>query len=242
MFYHYFDPLYWILIGPTILFALLAQMWVKSAYNRWNRIGNSRGLSGAEAAYEMLQREGAGDCNIEMGQGMLSDHYDPTTKTLRLSPDVYKGRSVAAVGIACHEAGHALQHATGYAPLALRSAIVPVASFGSKLAWPIIFAGFILMYFSGGAGMGLTIAKAGVLLFGAVVVFQFITLPVEFNASSRAKLALQRNHVLTHPEEIGGVNSVLNAAAMTYIAAAVAALAQLLYWAIRLGLLGGRRD
>lgn len=170
---------------------------------------------------------------------MALDHYDPWTKTLNLSPDVYNGRSVAAVGIACHEAGHALQHAAGYAPLAIRNAIVPVANVGSKLAWPLIAIGMLLLIFAG-SGLGLLVAKIGVVLFGAAVVFQIITLPVEFNASSRAKTALVRNGVLTNEQEIGGVNSVLNAAAMTYIAAAVTALAQLLYWAIRLGLLGGR--
>jgi uncharacterized protein len=239
MFFQMFDPLYWLLIGPTMLLALIAQMWVKSAFSRYNRMGNARGLTGAEAAAEMMRREGLEGVNVEMADGMLSDHYDPRTRSLHLSREVYNGRSVSAVGVACHEAGHALQHADGYLWLGLRSTLVPVASFGSKLAWPIIFLGFIMLMLTEG-GAGLWIAKAGVILFATVVLFQFITLPVEFNASSRAKLALYNNGVLARPEEIDGVNSVLNAAAMTYIAAAVAALAQLLYWAIRLGLLGGR--
>ncbi len=241
MFYQLFDPLYWMLIGPTILLALLAQLWVKGAYKKWSRVLNGRGLSGADAAREMLQREGVTDCRIEVTQGWLSDHYDPREKVLRLSPDVYRGQSVAAVGIACHEAGHALQHAHHYVPLSLRNAIVPVASIGGHLAWPIIFLGFILLYMGSG-GLGQTVAQIGVVLFGATVVFQLITLPVEFNASGRAKAALQRNGVLASDQEIRGVNAVLNAAAMTYIAAAIAALAQLLYWAIRLGLLGGGDD
>lgn len=238
MFIGLFDPLYWMLIGPTILLALLAQGWVKAAYGKWSKVRNTRGMTGAQAAAEMLQREGVGDCRIEVTRGWLSDHYDPREKVLRLSPDVHNGRSVAAVGIACHEAGHALQHAHHYLPLAARNAIVPVASVGSQLAWPIIFGGILLAYL-GGAGLGITVAKIGVVLFGATVIFQLITLPVEFNASGRAKAALQRNGVLTNAQEIGGVNAVLNAAAMTYIAAAIAALAQLLYFAIRLGLLGG---
>jgi hypothetical protein len=236
----FFDPLYLIIVGPAILLAMWAQWKVKSAYGKYSRIGNHRGISGAEAAADMLSREGVLDCRIEQGQGMLSDHYDPREKVLRLSPQVYQGRSLAAVGIACHEAGHALQHATGYAALGIRNAIVPVASIGSQLAMPIIFGGLLLMWL--GTALGQTVILAGIALFTGVVLFQLITLPVEFNASGRAKLALQRNGVLTSDDEINGVSQVLNAAAMTYIAAAIAAAAQLLYFLLISGILGGRRD
>ncbi|MFH0910259.1 MAG: zinc metallopeptidase [Planctomycetota bacterium] len=232
-----FDPLYWLLITPAMLLALWAQIRVKSAFARYSRMENSRHLSGAEAAALMLEREGLGDVKIEMTQGWLSDHYDPRDKTLRLSPDVYNGRTVAAVGVACHEAGHALQHAYGYAPLHLRTILVPVAGFGSSFAWILIIGGIIFQALP----FGLMLAKIGVLLFGAAVLFQVVTLPVEFNASSRAKDALVRNGVLAYSEEIEGANAVLNAAALTYVAATIAALAQLLYWMIRLGIIGGRR-
>lgn len=233
-FFTMFDPLYWMLIGPTMLLALWAQLKVKGAYATYSRIRNSSGMTGAEAAKEMLYREGVTDCTIEMTQGWMSDHYDPSSKTLRLSPDVYSGQSIAAVGIACHEAGHALQHAQSYAFLGFRSAIVPLAGIGSWLAWPIIFMGMIFH--------SLQLAQIGVIVFSFTVVFQFITLPVEFNASSRAKLALANNGIIRTNEEIKGVNSVLNAAAMTYVAATVAAVAQLLYFMMRTGLLGGRSD
>ena len=170
---------------------------------------------------------------IEPVQGFLSDHYDPRAKRLRLSPGVYQSNSVAAMGIACHEAGHALQHANGYAPLALRNAIVPVAQIGSWLAWPMIFGGMLLQMQN--------LALLGVIAFSAMVVFQLITLPVEFDASNRAKAQLKTLGILHSNEESKGVSAVLDAAAMTYVAATVTALVQLLYFALRLGLLG-RRD
>lgn len=235
-----FDPLYWILIGPTMLLAIYAQMKVKGAYATWSKVRNSRGITGAEAAEEMLRREGVTDCTIELSEGWLSDHYDPSKKVLRLSPDVYNGRSVASVGIACHEAGHAMQHAQSYAPLALRSYMVPLASVGSWLS--MICIGLGSMMLGAESGLGLSLAKFGVICFGTIVIFQLITLPVEFNASGRAKDALLRNGVLASHQEIDGVNAVLNAAALTYVAAAITALAQLLYWALRLGFLGNRSN
>jgi hypothetical protein len=237
--YGLIDPLYLIIVGPAILLAMIAQAWVKGAYSRWSRVANSHGLTGAEAAREMLSRESIGDVRIERAQGWLSDHFDPRENVLRLSPGVHDGRSVAAVGIACHEAGHALQHAYGYAPLSFRNLLVPVASVGSNLAWPIIIGGMLLAMFLQWPG-GIYLAQIGVVVFGVTVVFQLVTLPVEFNASGRAKAALVRNGVITTDQEIKGVNAVLNAAAMTYIAATIAALAQLLYFALRTGLLGGR--
>ncbi len=223
--YPLFDPLYLLIIIPTMLLSLWAQAKVKGAYSKWSKVQNKRGMSGADAAKDMLNREGVRDVRIEMVTGWLSDHYDPSSKVLRLSPEVFSGRSVASVGIACHEAGHALQHAHNYAFLGIRSMLVPAANIGSKLSWIIIFGGMLL------GMMGL--AKVGVVLFGFVVLFQLVTLPVEFNASSRAKKALVANGILGDKTEVDGVNNVLDAAAMTYVAATIAALGQLLYYALR---------
>jgi uncharacterized protein len=229
----YFDPLYFIIVGPTMLLALWAQMKVKSAYGKWSRYAASSGMTGAQAAQHMLQNAGIRDVQVEQVQGFLSDHYDSRTKRLRLSPDVYSGQSVAAMGIACHEAGHALQHASGYAPLALRNTIVPAAQIGSWLAWPMIFLGMLLQMQN--------LALLGVVAFTLLVVFQLVTLPVEFDASSRAKRQLRTLGVIHSDQESKGVAAVLDAAAMTYVAATIGALAQLLYFALRLGLFG-RRD
>ena len=235
MFWPGFDPLYLILIVPTILLALYAQIRVKSSFARYSRVAPSSGLTGAQAAYAMLRAAGLADkVGIERHEGYLSDHYDPRVRVLRLSPAVHDGRSLAALGVACHEAGHALQHASAYAPLVVRNTIVPVAGFGSWLAWPMIMIGMIFQWFN--------LAVAGVVLFGILVLFQIITLPVEFNASSRAKQMLPQLGLISGPAEYRAVSSVLNAAALTYVAATIAALAQLLYFAIRLGLLGGRDD
>lgn len=228
------DPLYWLLVGPAMLLAFFAQMKVKSAYARYQRVANTRGYTGAEAAAATLSAGGVAGVKIEQTRGFLSDHYDPVSKTLRLSPDVYSGRSIAAVGIAAHEAGHALQHASGYAPLALRSFMVPAAGLGSWLAWPMIIGGMIFGW--------LGLIKLGIMLFGALVVFQIITLPVEFNASSRAKTMLAQTGIVVSREEAEGVSSVLSAAAMTYVAATIAAVAQLLYFLLRSGLLGASDD
>lgn len=171
--------------------------------------------------------------NVELTSGLLSDHYDPRTRTLRLSPHVYNGYSIAAVGIAAHEAGHAIQHAHGYAPLQLRNALVPVTMLGSNLAWPLIFVGFVFHW--------LALIKVGILFFTAVVVFQLITLPVEFNASRRALKVLHDTNILTK-HELPGAREVLTAAALTYVAAATAAILQLLYFLIRAGLIGGHEE
>jgi Zn-dependent membrane protease YugP len=229
-----FDPVYLMIVGPTILIALWAQFKVKGAYGKWSKIGAASRITGAQAAKMMLERAGIGDVRIEQGRGMLSDHYDPRVRMLRLSPLNFSGTSVAAVGVACHEAGHAIQHAKGYAPLALRNTLVPVASIGSYLAWPLIFIGMIMQW----AGL----ATAGLIAFGALVAFQLITLPVEFDASRRAKEQIRSLGIVQSREEGKGVSAVLDAAAMTYVAATVTALAQLLYFALRLGLLGGRDD
>lgn len=240
----FIDPLYLILITPALLFALYAQAKTMGAFNRYKRVGNSSNLSGAEAAAMMLRDQGLtivgtpeqalrtrGAVAISTTRSFLGDHYDPRARTLRLSPEVGAGRSLASVGIACHEAGHALQHAQGYAPLALRTALVPVASLGSWLPFPIILIGLIFSI--------LSLVKIGIVLFGALVVFQLVTLPVEFNASSRAKAALGQLGIIRGPAEAAGVASVLSAAAMTYVAALVSSIMTLLYYVI---LLSNARD
>ena len=228
-----FDPLYIIIALPGLVIGLWAQAMVKGAFNKYSRVRTSRGLTGAQVARDILDGAAIRDVEIEQVSGHLADHYDPRDKVLRLSPQVYGSDSVAAAGIAAHEAGHAIQHNTRYAPLALRSAIVPVAGFGSKLVMPLFIIGIIMQQ--------LNLLYAAIILFALVVVFQLITLPVEFNASSRAKAVLTRQGIVSGEESVG-VSRVLNAAAMTYVAAAVAALLQLLYFLLRAGLLGGRRD
>ncbi len=228
----FFDPMYFLIVGPAMILSLIAQFWVKSAFGKYSKVGIQRGLSGAEVARYIVEQAGLG-IQVERVGGFLSDHYDPTKKVLRLSPDVYDGRSVSAVGVAAHEAGHALQDAKGYAPLAWRSALVPITKVGSSLAFPLIFIGLIF-------GM-LGLAKVGVVLFSAAVLFQLVTLPVEFDASRRAVVLVQQ-HGIVSGTEVDGVKKVLTAAAMTYVAAAIASVAQLLYFAMRAGLLGGNRD
>lgn len=228
------DPLYMIVFGVTMALSLLAQGWVKSAFSRYSRVGNSRNMTGAEAAQLMLHAEGINDVAIRRyNGGMLSDHFDPRGKVINLSPEVYDSRSVAAVGVACHEAGHALQHASHYAPLTLRSMLVLPTNISSRFSIPLIILGLMLQSFG--------LAKVGVILFGVTLLFQLVTLPVEINASSRSKRALVSHGIVTG-EEARGVSAVLNAAAFTYIAAAISSLLTLLYWLARLGLIGGNRS
>ncbi len=227
-----FDPVYFLFIGPGILLSLLAQWMTKSAFNKYSRIRNSYGLTGAQAAQAMLDRAGIRDVNIVPSQGFLSDHYNPMTKTLALSSAVYGQQSVAAIGVACHEAGHAIQHARHYAPLWARSALVPTARFSGIGMWVMMFG---LMFQSQG------MVGIGAVLFSGVLLFQVVTLPVEFDASARAKkLAFEQG--LIAPQERAGMAKVLNAAALTYVAAAVSSLLTLLYFLMRAGLLGGRDD
>jgi Zn-dependent membrane protease YugP len=229
-----FDPLYLMLVGPAILLSLYASIKVKSTFATYAKVRTRRGLTGAETAKAILLANGIQDVKVEEVNGFLSDHYDPRHKVLRLSPDVYRGDSIASIGVAAHEVGHALQDAEGYAPLKLRSVMVPIASIGSNLAFPLILLGFLLN--------ALGLAYAGVALFGAIVLFQLVTLPVEFNASSRAIAQLANIGVFSTPEEETGSRKVLSAAALTYVAAAVVALLNLVYWLMRLGIIGGRRD
>ncbi|MFH0793066.1 MAG: zinc metallopeptidase [bacterium] len=229
----YFDPLYIIMIGPCILLALWAQARVKMAFDKYSKVRATSGLTGADAAREVMRSAGINDVQVEEVQGFLSDHYDPRSKTLRLSPQVYRGQSLASVGVAAHEAGHAIQHSRNYALLEARTFIVPMAGLGDKLAFPIIFLGFIFH--------ALSLVKVGIILFSIIVLFQIITLPVEFDASSRAKKVLASTGIISGSAEAGGVAAVLNAAAMTYVAATISTAATLLYYLLRSGLLGGRR-
>lgn len=228
-----FDPLYFLILAPAMLLGAWAQWKVKSAYARAQRQPCSSGLTGAQAATQVLEANDLCGVGIEPTRSFLGDHYDPRRRVLRLSPDVYHGRSLAAVGIAAHEAGHALQHATGYAPLALRNGIVPLASVGSSLSWILVIGGFFL----GWAGL----IYAGIFLFSAVVLFQLINLPVEYNASARACQVLLAHGIIAGREE-AGVRKVLGAAALTYVAATLTAILTLLYFLMRAGLLGGRDD
>lgn len=226
----FFDPLYFVFALPALLLGLYAQAKVRGAYNRYAQVRTVRNLTGAQVARTLLDSFGLYDVGVEETSGFLSDHYDPRHKVLRLSPDVYRSTSVAAAGIAAHEMGHALQDARGYAPLQLRSAMVPAVQFGSFLG-PIIFLGGFLLSLPG-------IAWAGLILFGVTVVFSLVTLPVELDASKRAKDLLVSNGVLIG-NEMEGVNKVLDAAALTYVAAAIQAVSTLLYYVF---LLSGRRD
>jgi hypothetical protein len=224
-----FDPLYLIILGVGFLLSMGAQAWVKRKVNKWHDVTTSRRMTGRQVAQAILDAEGINDVTIEQVGGFLSDHYDPSSRTLRLSPDNYSGRSVTAAGIAAHEVGHAIQHKHGYLPMTIRQKMVPVANIGTNLGVWITIIGLIV---------GLTgLAKIGVFLFGGFVAFTLVTLPVEFNASSRAMDTLESHSILSR-DELGGVREVLTAAAATYLAAAVAAILQLLYWAFRAGLLG----
>jgi uncharacterized protein len=220
----FFDPIFLLFIIPPILLMLFAQWRVKNTFGKYSQVMNQRGLSGAQAARQILDDNGLYDVPVEQVEGELTDHYDPRDRALRLSTAVYSGRSVAALGIAAHEAGHALQHAQGYAPLQLRSALVPAATVGSNLGWIMIFGGLILQFTA--------IAWLGVLFFAAGTLFALVTLPVEFNASSRAMAMLTSNGMIVTQEERDQNQQVLNAAALTYIAGFLAALMQLIYWVL----------
>ncbi|GKH48239.1 MULTISPECIES: zinc metallopeptidase [Anaerotruncus] len=226
MFYP-FDYYYLILVVPALLFAAWAQAQVSGAYNRYSRVRVSRGMTGAMAARRILDDNGLTGVRVERVAGKLSDHYDPGERVVRLSAGVYDSDSVASLGVAAHECGHAVQHATHYAPLTFRNAIIPITNFGSKLSIPLIIVGLFL---SG------TLVDIGLLLFSLVAVFQLVTLPVEFNASSRALATLENGNFLDR-RELEGARKVLRAAALTYVAALLVSVAQLM----RLILLFGNR-
>ena len=212
----------WLLcMGVPLLMGLWAQSKVKRTFAKWSEVPVHNGMTGAQAAAEVVRASGLPDVEIRAVEGRLSDHYDPRNRTLNLSPDVGQASTVAALGVAAHEAGHAIQDGRGYWPMRVRQTVVPVASIGSSLAFPLIFLGFIL------GSLGLV--NVGLALFTAIVLFQLITLPVEFDASRRALVALNNGGLLT-TEELGGARQVLSAAAWTYVAAFVASVAQLLYF------------
>jgi len=212
----------WLLcMGVPLLMGLWAQRKVKRTFAKWSEVPVHNGMTGAQAAAEVVRASGLPDVEIRAVEGRLSDHYDPRNRMINLSPDVGQASTVAALGVAAHEAGHAIQDGRGYWPMRVRQTVVPVASIGSSLAFPLIFLGFIL------GSLGLV--NVGLALFTAIVLFQLITLPVEFDASRRALVALNDGGLLT-TEELGGARQVLSAAAWTYVAAFVASVAQLLYF------------
>jgi Zn-dependent membrane protease YugP len=229
----YFDPIYFVFIAPALLLSLWASFKTKSAFKKYSRVPTASGQSGAEAAARLLASAGLDSVRIMRSRGILTDHYNPANRTLNLSEGVYDSRSVAAVGIAAHEAGHAIQHAEHYKPLWIRSLLVPTASIGSNLGYIVMFIGLLM------ASQNMVLL--GAVLFSGVLVFQIVTLPVEFDASKRAKVMLGQHGIITGSER-QGVDRVLNAAALTYVAAVVSSLMTLLYFLVRSGLLGGRDD
>ena len=233
MFYAGIDPLYWALMAPALILSVWASFRVKSTFNKYSGVESRSGRTGAEVAQIILSRNGLGSIPVVETGGFLSDHYNPRKKVIALSRAVFGSTSLAALGVAAHETGHALQHAKRYSPLILRNMMVPTASIGSNLGWIIIVAGFIIN--------SMNLVKVGIVLFSLVVLFQLITLPVEFNASTRAKNMLASYGILSSSEMVA-VNRVLSAAAMTYVAAAASSIVTLLYFLIRAGLLGGRDD
>lgn len=235
MFYYGFDWTYVALVLPCVIFAMVASANVNSTFKRYSKELSRRHLTGAEAAQRVLSANGVSGVRFERVSGNLTDHYDPRSNVIRLSDDVFGSTSIAAIGVACHEAGHAVQYAKGYAPIKLRAAIIPVTNFGSRLAMPLILLGLL---FSAGSYFGDTMVYLGIACFGLSVLFQLVTLPVEFNASRRALQAIESNELLTE-EEYRGARKTLTAAAMTYVAATAVALAQLLRL---LMIFGGRRS
>ena len=228
-FYYWgFDWTY-ILIIIALLISLAVQMNMKGTFQKYSRVRSERGMTGAQAAERILHNAGIYNVRVERIHGNLNDHYDPRTKVIKLSDSIYGSNSLAAVGVAAHECGHAIQDATGYAPLGIRSALVPAANLGSQLSWPLFLIGLIFSM--------KPLLTAGIILFCAALLFQIVTLPVEFNASGRALRTLEQTGIMA-PQEIRDTRKVLGAAAMTYVAAVAASLLQLL----RLVLLFGRRD
>jgi len=224
---------YLLFIVPGFLLSLCATFYVKSTFAKYARIPSGRRLTGAEAAAIMLERAGVRNVTIELADGFLSDHYDPLHRVLRLSPEVHDSYSLSAVGVACHEAGHALQHACGSAWMGLRSALVPATNIGSNLSYVFILAGFLFH--------NPRLVLLGAALFSVAVLFALVTLPVEWDASARAKACMAAAGIVT-PAEAAGAGRVLNAAFLTYVAAAVTAALTLLYYLWRAGLFGGRRN
>ena len=232
--YFYFDWTYMVLVLPCIILSLWASSNVKSTFNRYSKQYSSRRITGADAANRVLSANGVTGVRIERVSGNLTDHFDPKTNVIRLSDSVYDSTSTAAIGVACHEAGHAVQYACSYAPIRLRAAVIPVTNFGSRIAMPLILLGVLLSAFMEAS---YTLVYLGIACFGLSLVFQLITLPVEFNASRRAMQAIEQVNILTD-EEQKGARKTLTAAALTYVAATAVALSQLLRLLV---IFGGRR-
>lgn len=224
----------------TLALSGIVSWMVKSRFNAGQKVNISSGLTGADVAKAILMDAGITDVTVHVHQGFLSDHYNPLNKTLNLSKEVFYGRNASAAGVAAHEVGHAIQHAQGYFPLWLRSFIVPAANIGSNLGPWLVIIGIILM--GAGRALGYSLAIVGVLLFAIATLFTLVTVPVEFDASARAKKALARMDIVAQGREYNTVSGVLFAAGLTYVAAAIGSIMQLLYWAYRAGLLGGRSD
>ena len=235
----FFDPLYWLIIGVGMVLSIWASMKTKGTFHKYSEYTTHSRMTGAQVAEAILRDSNVSGVRIEPVPCTLTDHYDPRTKVLRLSEAVYGSTSMSAAGVAAHEVGHAIQHAQAYAPLKFRSAWVPVANLGGGLSMFILIAAAMM----GGAAtvMGSKLAVAGIVLFGTTTIFTLVTLPVEFDASKRALATLRRGSYLS-PEELKGAKKVLDAAALTYVAAFVTSALTLFYWALRLGLLGGRRN
>lgn len=221
------DKYYLIIVVPAIIFALIAQFMVKSTYKKYSKVINTRGMTGASAAQSVLAEYGIYDVTIRPIEGNLTDNYNPQTKVLSLSKANFYGTSIAAVGVACHEVGHAIQHSQGYTPIKIRSAIVPICNIGSRLGFPLIIIGYLLGASFGLGYFGHLLISLGLVLYAIVAIFQFVTLPVEFNASSRAMKAIE-NQGLLYEGEISGARKVLTAAALTYVASLLVSLANLI--------------
>jgi len=229
----FFDPTYLIFMLPAFILMMAVQMYVKSAYNKWSRVQTRSHMTGAQAAERLIQRGGLYDVTVQPVGGNLTDNYNPRTKVLNLSQGVYQGNSVAALAVAAHELGHAMQDKEGYFPLRLRAAMVPAVNIGSYLGWILIIIG-VLLRMTG-------LAWVGVLVFATGALFALATLPVELNASARARRLLHDAGLIVGDDEMSGVSNVLNAAALTYVAALITAVLQLLYWASMVFGMGGRR-
>ena len=234
-YYYGFDWTYLVLVLPCMIFAMIASSSVNSTFKKYSTQYSQRRLTGADAAQRVLYANGVHGVRIERISGNLTDHYDPKANVIRLSDSVYSSTSTAAIGVACHEAGHAVQYAQNYAPIKLRAAIIPLTNFGSKLAMPLILLGIVCTFLG---ELSMVLVYLGIAAFGLSFIFQLITLPVEFNASRRAIRAIEEGNILT-PDEQQGAKKTLQAAAMTYVAATATALAQLLRLIILFG--GGRR-
>lgn len=237
-YYYGFDWTYLVIVLPCILLSLWASSSVNSTFKKYSKVMSIRRITGADAAQRVLSANGVSGVRIERVSGNLTDHYDPRTNVIRLSDSVYNSTSVAAIGVACHEAGHAVQYAQNYGPIKLRAAIIPLTNIGSKLAMPLILIGILLGFLG---NFSFFLVDLGIAAFGLSLLFQLVTLPVEFNASRRAIVTIENTGILTN-EEQQGAKKTLKAAAMTYVAATAVALAQLLRLIVLFGGRGRRRD